>query len=438
MRISVFGIGYVGAVSAACLARDGHEVVAVDTNQQKVDTINAGRSPIVEQGLAPLIAEVVAAGRLRATTESATALAETELSFVCVGTPSLANGSLDLTQVVRVCEVIGRAMAGKQAFHAVVLRSTMLPGSMSGVVIPVLEQASGLRAGRDFGVAIYPEFLREGTAIRDHDQQATVVLGVEDERTLGLIRQAIGRNQGREFVLESSTAEMIKYTSNAWHAAKIVFANEIGAICKSLGVDSYRVMDAVCADTRLNVSAAYMKPGFAFGGSCLPKDLRALMHKAKTLDVTCPMIGSLLPSNEEQVRRAFELVQAAGNRRIGLVGLAFKSGTDDLRESPAVELAERLFGKGYDIRIYDHDVNFARLTGANLAFIQGRIPHLATLLSDDLHAVASHGDTLVLAHGQFGGGRSLPALRDDQTLIDLTRLPEAARPMGGRYEGICW
>jgi GDP-mannose 6-dehydrogenase len=441
MRISVFGIGYVGAVSAACLARDGHRVVAVDTSGQKVETINAGRSPIVEEGLALLIAEAVAAGRLRATTDGAEAVAESELSFVCVGTPSLANGDLDLTQVVRVCEVIGRAIAQKGGFHAVAVRSTMLPGSLAGVVTPVLERAAGGRAGDAFGVAIYPEFLREGTAIRDHDQAGIVVLGADDERderTRALVREVALRDGGQELLVPTAVAEMIKYTNNAWHATKIVFANEIGAVCKTLGIDSHSVMEAVCADTRLNVSAAYMRPGFAFGGSCLPKDLRALLYRAKSLDVSCPMIGALLPSNEEQVRRALELVRAAGNRRVGLIGLAFKGGTDDLRESPAVELAERLFGKGYELRIFDHDVCLGRLTGGNLAFIQGRIPHLASLLTDDLHAVAAHGDTLVLAHAGLPQGRVLPSLRQDQTLVDLARLPEAARPAGGRYEGICW
>jgi GDP-mannose 6-dehydrogenase len=313
----------------------------------------------------------------------------------------------------------------------------MLPGSLAGVVKPVLENFSGKTVGSDFGVALYPEFLREGSAIRDYDEAGTVILGVEDERVLAMLREAIPKSSAREFVVRTDIAEMIKYTSNAWHATKIVFANEIGAICKSLGVDSHRVMEAICADTRLNVSAAYMKPGFAFGGSCLPKDLRALLHQAKSMDVPCPMIGALLPSNEEQVRRAVEMVQATGKRRVGLIGLAFKGGTDDLRESPAVELAERLFGKGYDIRIFDRDVCYARLTGANLAFIQTRIPHLASLLTDDLHAVAAHGDTLVVAHAQ-AGGRELPALRDDQTLIDLARLPEAQRPVTGRYEGIGW
>lgn len=438
MRISIFGIGYVGAVSAACLAADGHAVVAVDTNRQKVDAINAGQSPIVEEGLAELIRQEVEAGRLRATTDGAEAIAESDLSFVCVGTPSRANGSLDLTYVARACEEIGRALARKRDFHAVVLRSTMLPGSMSRVVVPILENFSGKKAGEGFGAAIYPEFLREGSAIRDYHAAGTIILGVEDDRTLALLREATARLSGREFVLDTATAEMVKYANNAWHATKIVFANEIGELCKAMGIDSHRIMAALCADTRLNISPAYMRPGFAFGGSCLPKDLRALMHKAKSLDVQCPMIDSLLPSNERQVRRAFEMVQAAGHRRVGLVGLSFKGGTDDLRESPAVDLAERLFGKGYDIRIYDHNVCYARLTGANLAFIQGRIPHLASLLTDDLGSVVAHAGTIVVAHGDLGKGRSLPPLRGDQVLIDLVRLPDAERPLQGRYEGICW
>ncbi|MBX6740499.1 MAG: UDP-glucose/GDP-mannose dehydrogenase family protein [Acetobacteraceae bacterium] len=438
MHISVFGIGYVGAVSAACLANDGHSVIAVDTNHQKVETINAGRSPIVEEGLDELIRQGVENGRLYATMDGLRAISDSDLSFVCVGTPSLANGSLDLTYVVRVCEEIGRAIGKKRGFHSVVIRSTMLPGSMAGVVIPVLEKSSGKKMGTGFGVAIYPEFLREGSAIKDYYEAGTIILGAQDERTIALLREINARLPGCEFLMDPAAAEMVKYTNNAWHASKIVFANEIGSLCKALNIDSHQVMAAVCADTRLNISAAYMRPGFAFGGSCLPKDLRALLYKAKGLDVECPMIGSLLPSNERQIQRAFEMVQAAGNRRVGMIGLSFKGGTDDLRESPAVELAERLFGKGYDIRIYDYNVSYARLTGANLAFIQSRIPHLATLLADDLDEVVSHGDTLVVAHGDFGWERMPSALREDQVLIDLTRLAEAQRPSRGRYEGICW
>lgn len=438
MRISIFGIGYVGAVSAACLAKDGHIVVAVDTNRQKVEAVNAGQSPIVEEGLAGFIRQAVDDGRLRATVDGAEAIANSDLSFVCVGTPSRANGSLDLTFITRACEEIGSALTMKTGFHAVVVRSTMLPGSTSRVVVPLLEKFSGKKAGDGFGTAIYPEFLREGSAIRDYYEADTIILGADDERTVALLRETTNVLRGREVLLDTETAEMIKYSNNAWHATKIVFANEIGELCKSLNLDSYKVMEALCSDTRLNISSAYMRPGFAFGGSCLPKDLRALLHKAKSLDVDCPMIGSLLPSNERQVRRAFEMVQAAGSRRVGLVGLSFKGGTDDLRESPAVELAEQLFGKGYDLRIFDHNVSYARLTGSNLAFIQERFPHLSSLLTDDLDAVARHAETLVVTQREFGAGRSLPPLRGDQVMIDLARLPGAEHPSRGRYEGICW
>lgn len=438
MRVSVFGIGYVGAVSAACLARAGHEVVAVDANREKVRAINEGRSPIVEEGLDRLIMEGVETRRLRATADGGEAVAETDLTLVCVGTPSFANGGLDLTQVARASEEIGRAVGAKRRFHAVVVRSTMLPGSMASVVTPILENFSGGRAGEAFGVAVYPEFLREGSALRDYHDAGIAVLGAGDGRTLAMLRELAGGTGAREIVLDAATAEMVKYACNAWHAAKIVFSNEVGAVCKALGIDGHSVMDAVCADTRLNVSPAYMRPGFAFGGSCLPKDLRALTHRAKGLDVPCPMIDSLLASNELQIRRALDMVQAAGHRRVGLVGLSFKGGTDDLRESPAVELAERLFGKGYDIRIYDRNVAYAKLTGANLAFIQSRIPHLATLLTDDLDSVAAHAGTVVVAHCDVGDGRALPHLRSDQVLVDLARLPDAMRPSGARYEGICW
>lgn len=438
MRISVFGIGYVGAVSAACLARDGHDVVAVDISEFKVDLINSGRSTIVEPGLEQVIGEAVAAGRLRATTDGVAAIRHTDLSLVCVGTPSLPNGSLDLRHVERVCEQIGRALAAKDAFHAVVVRSTMLPGSMARLVVPALERSSGKRDGAEFGSAIYPEFLREGSAIRDWHESASIIIGATEPRTIGMLRELTAPLPGRLFLLDTATAELIKYANNAWHATKISFANEIGAIGKSLGVDGHRVMEAVCADDRLNISPAYMRPGFAFGGSCLPKDLRALLHRARELDLDCPMIGSLLPSNEATLRRAFELVESVGHRRVGLIGLSFKGGTDDLRESPAVELAERLFGKGYDIRIFDRNVCMARLAGANLAFIQTRIPHLATLLTDDLGQVAAHGDTLVVTHGDLGEARMPRELREGQVLIDLARLAEAARPRQGRYQGLCW
>jgi GDP-mannose 6-dehydrogenase len=318
------------------------------------------------------------------------------------------------------------------------MRSTMLPGSMRGVVVPTLEEASGKQAGEGFGIALYPEFLREGTAIRDYREAEVVVIGRIDEQACAMLGEVVEPLSGTKHIVDCAVAEMVKYSNNAWHATKIVFSNEIGALCKSLGIDSHQVMQIVCADRKLNISSAYMRPGFAFGGSCLPKDLRALAYKAKTEDVAVPLVDALLLSNEQHVRRAFRLVEAAGNRRVGLLGLTFKGGTDDLRESPAVELAERLVGKGYDLRIYDANVRFENLMGTNLSFIQGRMPHLARLLDDRLDAVIAHADTVVLAHGQLGEPGRLQAARQGQIVVDLGRLPDAMRPRHARYEGICW
>jgi GDP-mannose 6-dehydrogenase len=418
MRIAVFGIGYVGAVSAACLATSGHSVVAVDTNPDKVACLNAGLSPIVEPGLDELIGTAVASGRLRATSDPVAAVTGAELSLVCVGTPSRPNGNLDLSLVIRVAEQIGAALPGTHGFHAVVVRSTMLPGSTTGIVVPTLERASGKRAGEDFGVAVCPEFLREGSAIRDYHETPLCLAGVLEQRTLKMI-EALAVGLPTVLVrTEPVTAEMLKYANNAWHAVKIVFANEIGAIAKAVGADGREVMDLLCADRRLNVSPVYLRPGFAFGGSCLPKDLRALLYQARQSDVDCPLLEGTPVSNDQQIRRAFDMVCAAGHRRVSLIGLSFKSGTDDMRESPAVELAEQLFGKGYDLRIFDRNVSLARLTGTNRSFIEGRIPHLAMLLSDDLGDVVRHGQTLVVAHHAPADG-AFPPLRPDQVVIDL-------------------
>jgi GDP-mannose 6-dehydrogenase len=436
MDISVFGIGYVGAVSAACLVADGHSVTAVDTNQQKVKAFGKGQSPIVEPGLDDLIAKGASSGRLRATVDSEEAVRASDASFICVGTPSLANGNLDLNYVVRVCEDIGLAIKNKDRFHCVIVRSTMLPGSMRNVVIPVLEKFSGKKAGKDFGIAIYPEFLREGTAIKDYYEIGTIVFGAEDPKSESILREINANLSGKVYVTDLSTAEAIKYANNAWHATKIVFSNEIGNLCSRLGIDSHKVMDIVCTDTRLNISRAYMRPGFAYGGSCLPKDLRALGHKAKSVDLRLPLLESLAESNSLQIQHALDMVVAAGNRKVGMIGLSFKSATDDMRESPAVELAERLFGKGYDLRVFDHNVVHSKLTGSNLAFIQTHIPHLSDLLTDDLESVARHGDTLIIVNGDVGG-RTFPKLRSDQAIIDLYRAP-AAEKAGGRYRGLCW
>jgi GDP-mannose 6-dehydrogenase len=439
MRIAVFGIGYVGAVSAGCLAHDGrHDVIAVDVNPQKVALINAGRSPIIEPGLATRIRDGVACGALRATTDAAEAIAASDVLLVCVGTPSQPSGNLDLSHVVRVCEQIGQALRERDGFCAVVVRSTMLPGSMTERVVPTLERASGRQAGVDFGVAVCPEFLREGSAIRDYYDAPVFIAGVLDARTLGMLQELNAGLPTKVLRTEPATAEMLKYASNAWHAVKVVFANEIGALSKAVGVDGRDVMTLLCSDHRLNISAAYMRPGFAFGGSCLPKDLRALLYRAKQLDLDCPLLAAAPLSNDQQIRRAVEMVCATGRRRVGLIGLTFKGGTDDLRESPVVDLAERLLGKGYDLRIFDRNVNMSQLSGANRSFIEARIPHLARLLADEVGEVARHGDTLVLAHQDPAEADALSRLRDDQIVIDLGGFAVPSRQAGARYDGLCW
>lgn len=436
MDISIFGIGYVGAVSAGCLSADGHRVVAVDTSSFKVDAINRGLSPIVEPGLEELLRRGVQAGMLRATADAGDAIRASDVSIICVGTPSLNNGNLDLGYVARVCAEIGAQLREKLGFHAVVIRSTMLPGSMAEIVRPALERASGKRAGSDFGLAIYPEFMREGTAIKDYYEAGAIIFGVTDAHTEAMLRNLTKGLEGDLHVTDLATAEAVKYANNAWHATKIVFGNEIGIFCQKFGIDSHEVMRILCADHRLNISSTYLRPGFAYGGSCLPKDLRALQYKAKSADLELPLLESLPRSNELQIQRVVDLVREAGHRQIGLIGLSFKGGTDDLRESPAVELAERLFGKGYKLRIFDRNVDYARLTGSNLSFIQTRIPHLSELLTGDLMQVASQSEVLIVTHGDLGGA-AFPALRPDQLVIDLARVPGAATS-GARYIGLCW
>jgi GDP-mannose 6-dehydrogenase len=437
VRISVFGLGYVGAVSAACLARDGHRVIGVDKNEAKVDLINAGRAPIIESGLNELLELAVARGQLSATTEAAKAIAATDVSFVCVGTPSQPNGSLDLRFVEAVCAEIGLGLQDKEDYHVVVVRSTMLPGSTDEVVRPALEKASGKRAGEDFGLAINPEFLREGTAVADYSDPPKTVIGHPDERTGELVAALYEHLPCPLIKTDLRTAEMMKYVDNVWHALKVGFANEVGNIAKALGVDGHRVMDAFCLDTKLNLSPSYLKPGFAFGGSCLPKDLRAITYKAKMLDLNLPILESILTSNELQVRRAFDMVAAAGGRNVGVLGFGFKAGTDDLRESPVVELAERLIGKGYQLRFYDRNVNMARLIGANRDYILERIPHIAGLMVDSIDEAVGGAEVVVIGNGDPDFRHVPDRLREDQHIVDLVRISQNVRTHGS-YDGICW
>jgi GDP-mannose 6-dehydrogenase len=437
VRISIFGLGYVGAVSAGCLANEGHEVVGVDPVQTKVDIINRGRSPIIEAEIGDIIAANVRARRLRATTSVPEAIGDTDLSFVCVGTPSQANGNLDFKYVRRVCEEIGQALKNKTIRHTVVIRSTILPGTMRNIVIPTLEEYSGKRAGFDFGVCNNPEFLREGSAVRDFHQPPKTVIGEIDSASGDPLAALYAKLEAPLIRTAVETAEMVKYVDNSWHALKIGFANEIGNLCKSLGIDAHQVMNIFCEDKKLNISPAYLMPGFAFGGSCLPKDLRALGYQAKRQDLQLPILSSILPSNEMQVSRGLQLIMDKGYRRIGILGFSFKAGTDDLRESPVIEVIERLLGKGYDLRIYDKNVNLARLVGANRDFILNRIPHISRLMVNGIDAVLDHAETVVIGNKDPDFEGVPQRLRDGQVLVDFVRIGNR-RSEDGKYDGICW
>ena len=437
MKISVFGMGYVGVVAAGCLAEDGHEVVGVDPNRTKVDLVNRGVTPIVEKDIGEIVERNVKAGRLRAGLDVAAAVRETDLSLVCVGTPSQLNGSLDLRFVRKVCEEIGAALRGKPGFHVVVARSTMLPGTMRDTVIPTLEEHSGKRAGVDFGVCNNPEFLREGSAVWDYRHPPKTVIGETDTRSGDLLASLYDKLDAPLVRTGIETAEMVKYVDNVWHALKVAFANEVGNVCKPLGIDSHEVMDIFCKDTKLNLSPYYLKPGFAFGGSCLPKDVRAISYKAKTLDVSVPIINAILPSNQEQIERGIRAVIEKGSKKVGVLGFSFKAGTDDLRESPIVELVERLIGKGYDLRVYDSNVRIASIHGANKDYILNHIPHISKLMVDSIDQVLDHAGTVVIGNGSPEFREVPKLLRGSQQIVDLVRISDT-KSVEGVYDGICW
>lgn len=437
MNISVFGLGYVGTVSAACLAHQGNAVIGVDSVKLKVDLINGGRSPIIESGVDEILSAVVSDGHLRATDNSSEAVHSTDISFICVGTPSLPNGNLDLRYIRRVCEDIGSALRTKKAWHIVAIRSTVLPGTIRQIVIPILEEVSGQSAGTDFGVCHNPEFLREGSAVHDYYTPPKTVIGQMDPVTAETVAGLYRRLDAPLIHTDLETSEMIKYVDNVWHALKIGFANEVGALSKTLGIDSHKVMDIFCQDTKLNLSSAYLKPGFAFGGSCLPKDLRALAYHARSRDIETPILNSILPSNTAQLRRGIDLITRYGHRRIGILGISFKAGTDDLRESPLIELIESLIGKGYDLRIYDRNVTLAALTGANRDFILNRIPHISRLMVDNIKRVVAHAQTIVIGNGDPEFKQVLSQTHDGQVVVDLVRIAEG-RSEDVKYDGICW
>ncbi len=436
--ISIFGLGYVGSVSAACLADNGNHVIGVDVNPTKVEMIQEGYSPIIEEGLPELLKKGVSEGRLRATTNTRDAINNSEISLICVGTPSQPNGSLDLTYVERVCEEIGEALAAKPDYHTVVVRSTVLPGTTEELVIPVLERVSGKKANRDFGVCFNPEFLREGTSIKDFYDPPFTVIGCDDERTKETVAGVYSMLQAPVMLVPIKVAEMVKYVNNAFHALKVTFANEIGNICKQQGIDSHLVMNIFVQDKKLNLSPYYLKPGFAFGGSCLPKDLRAILHHSQRYDVNPAVLSAILGSNRRQIEIACDMVKRTGYKRVGVLGFSFKAGTDDLRESPVVELIEYLIGKGYQVQVYDKNVSLANLYGANRAYIEKEIPHIAMLMSDSLDAVLAESQVIVVGNNSPEFKDILAKVKDDQIVIDLVRAVDTSLPSNGHYQGICW
>lgn len=439
MKVSIFGLGYVGAVSAGCLAKNGHQIVGVDTHQGKVDHINAGESPIIEDGISELIAEVVKTRRLRATTSAAEAVAETDLSIVCVGTPSAPNGKLDLSYLASVSRDIGAALAQKRTAHTVVVRSTVLPGTVDEQVRPIIESASGRKDGDGYRIYYNPEFLREGTSIADFFAPPLTLVGSSGQDAAEIVRELYRGIDAPFHVVPIRAAEMLKYSCNAFHALKISFANEIGRVARRLGADSHLVMDLVCQDTKLNISRAYLRPGFAFGGSCLPKDLRALTYRAKELDVHIPMLEAIIPSNERHIDLAMDRIRETGKRKVGLLGLSFKAGTDDLRESPLVTLAEKLIGKGFDLQVFDPLVNLDRLVGANKTYILREIPHISRLMAKTLDAVLDFAEVIVVGNTS----REFKSLETHkftpgQAIIDVAGLFKGKTLRDAIYHGLCW
>lgn len=437
--ISVIGLGYVGCVSAACFASRGHSVIGVDVDPTKLALLKSGRAPVVEERIAELTADVVASGALSVTDDAGAAVIASDVSLVCVGTPSSPSGGLSTTYLERVSEEIGAALSKKSQWHTVVYRSTMIPGTCESVLVPILERASGKRVGVDFGVCVNPEFLREGSSVRDFLHPPKTVIGQSDERSGTDVLNLYEGLPGPRFQVRIATAEMTKYADNSFHALKVSYANEIGALCARLGLDSHAVMDIFTADTKLNISPAYLKPGFAFGGSCLPKDVRALVHTARRNDLELPVLANVLNSNEAHLRRVVDQIISLGRRRVGVFGLSFKQGTDDLRESPLVELAERLIGKGYDVKIFDSSVTLSRLIGANRDYIEEHLPHIGHLLTGDVDDVLEHGEVFVIGSKEPAVVAAVDRIADSHAVIDLVRLPDAAtRRQSANYSGIGW
>ncbi len=437
MRIAVFGLGYVGCVSAACFAKEGHEVIGVDVNQDKVDIINSGKSPIVEPGLDEFIADVVSNGKLRATTDYMEAVANADVSLICVGTPSRKNGSVSLEYIYRVAEQIGKAVQSIDHYHVVVIRSTVPPGTLESV-LSIIAEKSGKKIGEHFGGASNPEFLREGTALKDFYEPPYTIIGELDPRSGELLGQMYAFLDAPLIRTDVRVAELVKYANNVFHALKVAFANEIGTICKSHGVDSHKLMDIFVMDTKLNISSYYLKPGFAFGGSCLPKDVRALTYQAKERDLELPLLSSIMKSNQEHIRRAIDMVISQGQKRVGVLGLSFKGNTDDLRESPMVDVVEWLIGKGYELRIYDRNVHLARLFGANKEYINKKIPHISRLMVDNVQELLDFAEVIVIGNKNPEFAALVESLDEKYTVIDYVRIVKDLSRLKVRYNGLCW
>jgi len=437
MRVSVFGLGYVGSVCAGCLAAAGHEVVGVDINPQKVECVNSGHAPIIEPELGELIEENVRKGRLSATTVTEDAILNSELSLVCVGTPSLGNGNLDSSYVENACAEIGTALRRKATPHLVVVRSTLLPGTTESILIPRLESASGRCHGPSLGVCYSPEFLREGSLVKDFYNPPKIVIGQDvaaNGQSVAEIYAALDAPVVRTSI---RVAEIVKYVDNAFHALKVSFANEIGNISKQVGVDSHEVMSIFCLDRKLNLSSAYLKPGFAFGGSCLPKDLRALTYQAKRCDVETPLLSAILSSNHQQIQLGIERIVGFQKKRIGFVGMSFKPDSDDLRESPLVAIVETLLGKGYTVHVHDQHVSMNRLIGANRRYVDEHLPHLSSVLVDSLEQLVTESEVVVLGHGSEHGRAATRAARSGQIVLDLIGVGRDI-PTSARYVGMSW
>ena len=438
MNISIFGLGYVGCVSLACLARDGHNVIGVDVDRTKLELLAAGRTPVVEGGMVDLVAAAAKSGRMRVTDDVRDAVEHSDVSLICVGTPSASNGSQDLSAIHRLAADLGAALATKPRTHTIVFRSTLAPGTVEEVIRPIVERASGKRDGVDFHLCFQPEFLREGTSIRDYDKPPFTIVGANSDYPVDLLRTLFGHLPCSFHTTSVRAAEMVKLCCNNFHALKITFANETARLCAALGVDPFDVMDLLCKDTQLNISKAYLKPGYAFGGSCLPKDLRATLYMAKQHDVELPMLGGILPSNREHVARALDRVLATGKRRVGMIGLSFKTGTDDLRESPTVTLAEQLIGKGLSLSVYDPEVHLSRLLGANKRFIEQHLPHIGKLIHSEIGEVVGRSEVLIVS---LSDASVFDALRSrvgrEHLVLDLVRMPDTqAWPC--KVEGLCW